>query len=326
MPITELNKVSKGSAHYVKARFHIFKYRTEDFERLRSEGADTTKAYRYAVRAKNDYLEAIRVKGPARTASKRDETERMMNQGALLSARLFIYGPEAKYRQGLKDLSNFEQRYPHARELFLSVGIARVETYQKLREFNSAEAEVRKVMQSSDKHPQGKTILTTLAGRLVKNAETTGASAQNSYRIAILIYEHLLAKSRKTPLEETIQYALASLYLKVGDYGQAKTMYQEIIKNDPQSTEALSGLGKICEQEEEYEQALEYWRLLEEHLSVGEPAWYEAKYKLAFTHDILGNTKRACKILTVTRKLHPDLGGDAIKEKFLQLEKKVCSP
>ena len=160
--ITELAKVRKGSAHYVKAKFYTLKYRTEHFERLRSEAADTTKAYTYAVRAKNDFMDAIRHKGRAPTANKRDETARMMSHGALLSARLFIYGPEEKYRQGLKDLSNFEQRYPHERELFLSVGIARIEAYQKLREFNKAETEVRKVMQSSDKHPQGKTILTTL--------------------------------------------------------------------------------------------------------------------------------------------------------------------
>jgi len=326
--LTELDKVSKESEHYLKAKFYAFKYRTEAFERLGAEAADTSKAYASAVRANNDFLKALREQGRVRPAADGDGTENnMMSQGALLSARLFIYGPEAKYRQGLKELSTFEQRYPHAKELFLSVGIVRIEAYQKLGEFAGAEAEVRRVMQSADRHPQEKTVLTTLAERLVRNAETIEESAaKESYKIAILIYEHLLPKSHQTAQEENLRYALASLHRRAGNAAQAKTMYQEIIKNDPHATAAFSGLAEICDEEKDYEQALEYWRLLEDQLTVGEPAWYEVKYKLAFTHDILGNAQRACTILTVTRKLHPDLGGEALKEKFLQLEKKVCSP
>lgn len=329
--IKELEKVKKGSKYFIQARFFIFKYRTQEFESLRLKaGADITQSYRDAIIAREKFLTAIREKGRGKLKREGPDGDNLMGYAAVLSARLFVYGPERKYRQAIEELNNFERLYPHQRELHLSSRILRIDAYQKLLDFKKAKEEVERVIQIYNTDPKAREVLSLLAEQFMENAEKEKISSSRNAdtersKIAILISENLLLKTRETPLEENVQSSLASLYLKVGNYQRAKSMYQEIISKHPHSTKALNGLAEIYEQQEKYKKALEYWRILEENLSVGETTWYETKYKIASTYDKLGNFQQACKILTVTRILHPDLGGKDTKRKFHHLEKKVCS-
>jgi tetratricopeptide (TPR) repeat protein len=328
--IRELEKVKKGSRYFIQARFFIYKYRTEEFERLRAKpGTDIKQLYRDAMIARNKFMAAIGRK--SRDKWQRRGLNEIMGYAALLSAKLFIYGPEGKYQQAIDVLKNFERTFPNQKELFPLVKILRIEAFQRLQDFKKAKEEVKRFIKSYNTSPKAQEILSLLAeqfsekGDRVEKPPISSDAALEKNKIAILIYENLFSTTQEEDIKEDIQYSLAPLYLKLGDYQRAKSIYQEIIMKNPQSIQALNGLGEIYEREEKYQQALEYWRILEEKLTVGDPAWYDAKYRLAATYDKIGNKQQACKILTVTRLLHPDLGGKDSKHKFLRLEEKVCS-
>jgi tetratricopeptide (TPR) repeat protein len=329
--IKEFEKVSEESRYLVRSRFFIFQYRTEDFERVRVKtGKHITSAYRRATRARKNFLTAMREEDRDKLIDKDPERNNFMAHAALFSSRIWLHGPEKKYSQAIKELDKFERRYPSQRRLFLPVRILRIEAFQKLADFKKAGKEVEKLIQNYKKHPKVNDLLSVLAeqfteetGKAKRSASGDGAIERS--KIAILIYENLLPKSREKAQKEKLQYALGSLYLRVGNYQRASAIYQEILEKQPNSIRALKGLGEIYEREEKHKKALEYWRILEEKLRVGESAWYEAKYKIASTYVKLGNPQQACKILTVTRSLHPDLGGKEFKPKFLRLEEKVCS-
>jgi len=312
--IRELNKVRKGSRYYPQARFYIFKYRTEEFEQARRRpDADIKRLYRAALQAREDFLAA----SPSSGASD------LQGYATLLSARLFLHGPEQRYRQVLKILTDFEQRYPHKKRLFLPVSLVRIEAFQRLKDLKNAKREVKRVLHRYGDHPKAPEALSILAERFVEAAEK--GSLEN-LEIAIFIYEGLLSTGNVTGAErESMLYSLADLYLRVGRYQRAKEIYQAFYSQDQQSVKALYGLGNIAELEGRDREALEYWRTLEEILPVGEDLWYEAKYKMARIYYRLGDHRRSCKILTTTRILHPSLGGDRFKERFLRLEKEACS-
>lgn len=58
----------------------------------------------------------------------------------------------------------------------------------------------------------------------------------------------------------------------------------------------------------------------------GSPEWFDAKYGLALALYRSGKTGDARTIIDAAAVLHPDLGGDALKEKFIRLRRRLGNP
>jgi tetratricopeptide (TPR) repeat protein len=70
-------------------------------------------------------------------------------------------------------------------------------------------------------------------------------------------------------------------------------------------------------------QARDYWRRLESLESPGSDAWFKARLKVIETSLALGDVAEARKLLTVTRLLHPQLGGGEMKAEFEAVQRRL---
>ena len=72
-----------------------------------------------------------------------------------------------------------------------------------------------------------------------------------------------------------------------------------------------------------YPRAIDAYRLLIADRSPGTPSWFEARYGLAVAYYRTGRPDDARRLIDGTAALHPGLGGDALREKFLRLRRRL---
>jgi len=70
-------------------------------------------------------------------------------------------------------------------------------------------------------------------------------------------------------------------------------------------------------------EALERFRTIAQKVPEGSARWFRAKYMTAWLHVQLGDAGHALDMIRVLETIHPDLGGDELRDRFLRL-KKVC--
>jgi hypothetical protein len=102
--------------------------------------------------------------------------------------------------------------------------------------------------------------------------------------------------------------------------GQFRTLAQQYPK-DGDVQEALASALLESQQPRLVSEALDRFRELERNSKAGTARWFSAKYGLARCHFQMRNKRRAAEIIEITRLLHPDLGGQEMKDKFLALLK-----
>lgn len=69
--------------------------------------------------------------------------------------------------------------------------------------------------------------------------------------------------------------------------------------------------------------ALDYWRRLEDQESTGSEPWLAARLHVIEAHLAVGETAAARKLLTVTKLLHPQLGGGAMTAAYEAVEQRL---
>ena len=72
-------------------------------------------------------------------------------------------------------------------------------------------------------------------------------------------------------------------------------------------------LGKIYEDQGNWDQALEMWRTYSKGIEAGSDAWLDARYRIAMAHSKMGRGSEACEVITMIRVLHPDAGDEALR-------------
>jgi tetratricopeptide (TPR) repeat protein len=105
---------------------------------------------------------------------------------------------------------------------------------------------------------------------------------------------------------------------------QAKALYQDQLKRNPDSADAMYNLGLLYEQGEEWEEALSTWRNFSGGFKTGSHYWFESRYHTAKVLNKLGKRDKACEITTMIEVLHPNLRDEQFKKKFLLLHNDVC--
>jgi len=145
---------------------------------------------------------------------------------------------------------------------------------------------------------------------------------------ALVVYKRLSDIAKKDAsyknLYEPIQMRLAELHTIDHKIAEAAAIYQEKLERDPTSADALYNLGIIYERGDRWEDAFNTWNKLTRGLKPGNSYWFEARYRTAQALSRLGKQKDACEVITVTQSLHPDLGDEQFKKKFLELKDEIC--
>ncbi|MGC1275673.1 MAG: tetratricopeptide repeat protein [Planctomycetaceae bacterium] len=72
--------------------------------------------------------------------------------------------------------------------------------------------------------------------------------------------------------------------------------------------------------------ALDYWRRLEDQEPAGSEPWLAARLHVIEAHLAIGETTAARKLLTVTKLLHPKLGGGETKAAYEAVEQRLDAP
>jgi tetratricopeptide (TPR) repeat protein len=117
---------------------------------------------------------------------------------------------------------------------------------------------------------------------------------------------------------------MAEIYRNENQLAQAKAVYQDQLKRDPASADAMYNLGLVQEQEEQWEEALVTWRKFSEGFKTGSHYWFESRYHTAKVLHKLGKRDKACEITTMIEVLHPTLRDEQFRKKFILLHGDVC--
>lgn len=103
---------------------------------------------------------------------------------------------------------------------------------------------------------------------------------------------------------------------------EALAAYQwlaKIYSHDGDVQEAYAQLLSSRQDRPSLETALAKWREIDSGSRPASDRWFRAKYEVASLHLRLGDRAQAVKIINLLQLLHPELGGPAMKARFLEL-------
>jgi tetratricopeptide (TPR) repeat protein len=153
------------------------------------------------------------------------------------------------------------------------------------------------------------------------------AMAQLQLDVVGLLEPH--AARLKSEQQRTLFRTKAEALAASGRRNKALALYEKLAPASPQDGDLQEAYAELLLAEAEadgarrpqVDKALAAWRAIEAHSRPRSARWLRAKYAVASLHLKLGDAEQARKIVSLTRVLSPDLGGEEMKEKFEELLK-----
>lgn len=331
--VAAFSRVAPDSPRYGEAYFIVLQYRIEQIEKkaLASAVSRKTRAACAETAAQLETYAAAVLAG-----SGKDETRELAVHIDLMRARLKACGTADDCRAALHLLNTAGKRKAagvQTPQMRLTAMRVRLECCARLGLIDQARAEIGRVLAEAPLDLPHWNLLQDFADRLfaaVQEDTVSGDADRADSRAALarLIYEKLCAAAaadrRFSSWQTPMRLRMADLYFAEGNLPAAQPLYEEILRADPLSADALYKLGLIHEQEQRWQQALQTWRTFSRGLQPGSHYWYESRYHTARALSALGDTERACEIMSMTRILHPALRDAPFKKRFLTLEREIC--
>jgi len=327
----EYRQVGVDSPNYSLAKYHILQFNVNELESLDKNGANQSERavdlHRESVSLLSQYHE-LKIGNNDAVNLKTIEPHMI-----ILETKLHLYGPENDRKKSLKALDGFETRFSLERKLCTIVTGLRIECYHKLRLHDKIEKEIDRLINAHTVDAQRYFLLFNLANRFYDEAKALWAKeektlASHPATTALLIYRKLGPISVSNPQHyqdaELAQIRMAEIYINEDQLAHATKLLQDILKNNPQSANAVYNLACIHERKEQWGKALIAWRRFSDGVKAGTYHWLESRYRTPNALNKLGQTDKACAVITMTIVLHPDLGGHQLKTKFLGLKSKIC--
>lgn len=153
------------------------------------------------------------------------------------------------------------------------------------------------------------------------SAEAPPDAAVELARLQLQVVDRLGDHSNKLSPAQATQVALvrAAALARVDDSDLARAAYAKLaddLPNDGHVQATYAELLLAGEKPSDWQQALLKWREIERRSPPASTRWYTAKLAQATAYEKLGNCRQALRIIALTRVLHNDLGGPAMKKKF----------
>jgi len=167
------------------------------------------------------------------------------------------------------------------------------------------------------------------AVRLLDQAASTAESDLRQRRFGLvlrLVVEPLLSGDEKTTRDQQTELAmrLTRALLFTGSDRDARRSLAAW-RGGPQTTDdrLLRDLGDTYNRLEVYSLAIDVQRLRLKNAPSGSLAWLDARYALALAYFHTGRLKEAAQLIDSTAILHPELGGNALHDKFIHLRQRL---
>jgi TolA-binding protein len=128
------------------------------------------------------------------------------------------------------------------------------------------------------------------------------------------------------PEQRRLDHCLGQAYVATGRSSQAVQVYESLLSKAPKDRRLLKTVAELLTDygtRESLKNAKAQWRRLESLERAGEPAWMNARYHVAWCSFALKQYVECRKLLAVTRLVYPALGGDELRGRFAELEKKL---
>ena len=327
----EFSAVEEGSPQYWPARYYILKSDIEDLERRKEAGTSGGGDARRRYAALSSQFEKFQRLSKAQKA--KPEIAQISPQMTILQARLFRCAPGKGCEEVIQTLEGFERRFPKNKPLWLTAMNLRLECYRDKQQIAPAMTSIRSLLQG---YPVDRDLWDLMAewaeaydeeaARWNKagNPDMAGAWME----LALTVYTGMAdIASKHAAYQEyldVIQFRMAEILLAQGETDRAGLIYRQILTRTPEASDALSHLGRIYQEQGNWDQALEMWRSYSKGIEEGSAAWLDARYRIALAHSKMGRKKAACDVITMIRVLHPNVEDEGLLRKILSLEEAVC--
>jgi tetratricopeptide (TPR) repeat protein len=211
----------------------------------------------------------------------------------------------------------------------------RVEYYLLLQKDKAQEAEIDRMINIAPTPLDSSryAVLHDLAGKFYTASKRAAAKPEDSGSnrsalAALMIYEKLYEISRENePYSgycDPIQLRMAQICMNENRVDRAAAFFADILQRNPQSADAVYGLGLIYERWGQWQKALNTWRKFSNGVEAGTYHWFQSRYRTANALHQLGKTEKACAVTTMTLVLHPHFDDDELKKLFLDFKSERC--
>jgi hypothetical protein len=132
----------------------------------------------------------------------------------------------------------------------------------------------------------------------------------------------------KPPEQKRLDHCLGQAHVAMGESARAIEVYTSLLSRAPKDRRLLKTVAELltdCGTRDCLQNAMTQWRKLESMERAGEPAWMNARYRVVWCLFALKQHDDCRKLLAVTRLLYPALGGNELRGRFAELEKKLPS-
>lgn len=325
--MSEFQQVGQDSPNHGWAKYYIMQDQVEKLEALEKRERGRPES------AEKTFRDTVSMFAAYHRSDKTEYKREIEPQMIILEARLHLLGPDEGCRNSLRELEGFEARFPRAKALFARAAGLRIQCYSKLGMNREAGRDIEKLMQASPMDSECYTVLHDLANHFyseVKRGESRGAGdgSHPCAATALLIYAKLDAVSENNASYQhhctPIKLRMAELYRDIGKTEDAISIYRDILEKDSSSADAVYNLGLLYGERGKWREALDTWRRFSDGVREGTPHWFESRYGTAYAFNKLGEKEKACQVLTMTLVLHPDLGSDALRARYLALKSETC--
>jgi tetratricopeptide (TPR) repeat protein len=281
--------------------------------RVSALGADTPEAERAAVLRD---LTAFAEKTSTKDAAS------LVARASLLAALVAASSKPPDSEVTVTMLRDYETRFPKQEEWHAMARQTRLEALLALGRLGDAEADAARVL-DAPLTPETTRLLTRLGNDLVARADRAQAGDPEGERAATLarsIFAKLAAKSGAV----TDRLVLADLELRTGEPAEARAVYEQILADDPGSTQARRGAARAAETMGDHAAALGHWRAVIEASTPGGTAWYEARLNQIDVMVADGQTDMACDLLRRSLGQATTTGGDALEAQLRAKQPELC--
>ncbi len=148
-------------------------------------------------------------------------------------------------------------------------------------------------------------------------------------RQLVRLYEHLLSEAQQRGADSkqtlALRQRLAGAYRQAGEHAKAIELYSRLAESgDPrQLGNVLRGLALSHEGARSYEQAIPLWRRLSKALPARTEGWYEARYHLIRSYQLLGRRDHARKLIQLFLLQNTETLEPPWRERFERLDREL---
>lgn len=124
--------------------------------------------------------------------------------------------------------------------------------------------------------------------------------------------------------QRRLDQCIVEAYIAAGRYEEALEPYRALVRVAPKDSVAMANLAQLLMKvgkAARYEEALGFWKKVEELSKLESPAWFDARLNQAQCELAVGRANKGLRLIQVTKALHAEPKDAELKKRMEQLQK-----